>query len=183
MGHRSREAGKAFEERIENALECARQQRIVPWFKHQHPLRTMRGLTIEAAGADFVGFLAGAANVAIECKSALEHKGATRIRRSWFTEEQETHLNAAHASGGLSLAALEFRDEARGDLVGMLMPWVAVPWTTPKSAESVALEDIHPKWRIPPENTIARLVVRCPTCFAYLPLHGVRRTCCGGVPF
>lgn len=183
MGHRSRQAGNAFEERIGNALTAAQQQRLVLWFAHQEPHKTMAGKPIAQSGADWIGVLRGGAMLAIECKSATERSNTMRIGRNDFSPEQQTHLTATARAGGFSAAALEFRDEKTGVYRAFLVPWFEVPWSLAKTNEHVYLEDIHEQWLLKPDNVIASMLDECPTCRTLMPARSNgHRSCCWPLP-
>lgn len=185
MGHASRDAGKEFEARIDNALAVGMQTGVVVWYAHQQPTVTMFGKRIAKSGADYVLALAGGTAGAIECKSAVPKKNdAHRIGLDAFTGKQKDHLDATARSGGLALAALEYRDPRSGVVRAFIVPWQLVPWKKLTSRHVVELEDIDARWTMPTTGTIAAYVKKCVGCARYYPAHAPFAACCsGGPPF
>lgn len=178
MGHASREAGKEFESRVQNALTAATQAGVVAWWTHQQPIVTMRGRRIGQSGADFALILRGGISGAIEAKTV---KG-NRLQRDAIQPEQTRHLNVVSKHGGLALLAVEFRDEQAGIYSVHLVPWSKVPWQVARTAESVRRDDLL-EWAMKPVESIASLVRVCPSCDGVEPVGAVTRCCSGGLPF
>lgn len=179
MGHASREAGKSFEKRVQNALDAARQSGVVLWWTHQQPIMTMRGKPIGQSGADFSLLLRGGLGGAIEAKSV---KGK-RLMRDAIQPEQTRHLNIFAKAGCLALLAVEFRDEDSGIYSAHLVPWNLVPWEKARTAESVTRDAIL-DWTMRPDGSIAAMIRVCPSCNGVEPRGPIARGCCsGGIPF
>lgn len=178
MGRKSRDAGKEFEQRVENALRAASQSRLVTWWAHQQPAVTRAGKPIGQSGADFALVLRGGLSGAIECKSVL----GDRLARHVIRPEQARHLDTVARSGGLALLAVEFRDVSAGIVSAHLVPWLSVPWTVARSAES-ATRDALAEWRMRPDGSIAALTRVCPACDSVGPIGPISGCCHGGPPF
>lgn len=172
MGHSSRDAGKAFELRIENALTVAMQSRVVSWWAHQQPAYSRFGTPLKPSGADFVFVLRGGVSGCVECKSL---KGS-RLARSAIAPEQSRHLDAVSKERGLALLAVEFRDEEKGIFSSHLIPWDAVPWKVARSAEAVSMDALQ-GYKLQPAGSIASMLQVCVACSTYRPL-GISVECC-----
>ncbi len=178
MGHASREAGKQFEQRVQNALVAATQAGLLLWWTHQQPIVTMHGKRIGQSGADFALITRGGIAGAVECKSVR----GLRLMREAIQPEQARHLNAVSKGGGLALLAAEFRCEETGIVSAHLIPWKEVPWAVARTAESVT-RDALARWKMRPDGSIAALVRACPSCNTVEPLGPILRCCHGGIPF
>lgn len=89
------------------------------------------------APVDFLGVLldGSARAIAVEAKSTAEG----RLARGVFTERQAAALDAAHAAGGLALAAIELRGRGR-----WVLPWpeLVARWGGPRGGASVGPEQL-----------------------------------------
>lgn len=185
MGHLSRDAGQMFEDEIEVAIQSAQQQRIVRWYAHQEPRKTMSGHPIAQSGADFIGFFfGGAVSFAIECKSTTDKDGVVRIYKDEFTVEQQRNLIACSEEGGLSLGALRFWHRRSGQMQSFMIPWHLIPWQRAKTRLFIEPGAIDPHWTLPMANKIAAYVRQCPRCSAWAPKAALHDHCCyGALPF
>lgn len=189
MGHLSNDVGKAFDGRLEAAMEIAQQTRVIEWFAHQQPAFTLSRKPVKQSGTDFVGVLRGGLMLAVESKSV---KGDTlefdlivpdptaKHPYGAFRQEQVAHLNGTQRAGGVALVAVEFRLEHSHH--PFLIPWDELGrlWKPRVKRRTVKLDEIPDRWIMPHEGVIASRLLRCEGCGTYRALGPRRTNCCWG---
>lgn len=186
MSHRSRQvagknafaAGKEFEVKCVGArLKADHQAGILRHLTHSQPTFRRVGkefFPVAQGGADWVGILSGSSmSVAVESKST---------KKGFFAYEQIPdgeleHLDAVASSRGISLLAIEFRDEEEFASVFIsppqrfLVPWEQVPWKIARKNKRITPE-LLVGWEMPStgNSLLVDFIRRCPTCRSVFPV-------------
>lgn len=178
----ARRASLAWEGRVENALEAAKQSRIVADFVHTEPAFTRQGIPLERSVTDFVGALEGGLAIGIEAKSTKEH----RFPFAKVSGRQVEYLDALWRGGSLAMLAIEFREDGTGILRQFMIPWGEVPWEKAISAKTLTLAGLAAAGisPMPQTSTIASFLWKCEGCGSYVPKASgrARNTCCRLMP-
>lgn len=145
QGRVNKSVGDAFEAWCEIHYARALSMGIlVHPMEHNQPASKMIGgkIIYTSSGlADRTGLLASDKTIAIEEKST--DKDCLPKRR--VEPKQAAYLDAIGKKGHVAILLVEFR-------LGMpdrfAVPWLSAPWTVKRTAESIALKDLDPAWRI-----------------------------------
>lgn len=177
-GRVAAKAGRAFEERIEEALDLLLQQHIVEHWHHTQPGYRMIGrgrfMPVAAGVADFSAVLRGGLALAIEAKA----ENSRRFARARVSELQQAHLAAVHRAGGIALLAVQLRDDEAGRRDVFIAPWATAPWEVARSAETLTAAGLAP-YRVEGEAIdLSEFYERCAECGrCWRPLGSVRCDC------
>lgn len=147
IGRAAQQAGDAFEGWLDGQHVRAGQLGILAHIEHNEAhSKIVNGQHIytKPGVADYTGILEGGRYLAVEAKST--EKG--RLLRNVVEPRQQEHLEVVTRAGGLALLLIEFRREPF--FARYAVPWLEVPWTKLRTAESVAAEDIG-IWIIKPD--------------------------------
>jgi len=154
-GRAAKEAGAAFEKKLDLYLATLRQQRIVEYVEKNGPQWARRGRTYvrtQASGADRAGILRDARAFALEAKSTGHKDGKVKaFEQKRISPKQKEHLDAAARVGAPAMLLLEWRLPS-GEGRWFFVPWSEMNWRGKKSvrmAEMLA-------WMISPDDFCAR---------------------------
>ncbi len=150
-GYRARSHGAAFEELITRCIldPLVQRGRIARYDHLQPAMRRVCGTPghrplfapVAESGGDWILLFAGGRYAAAEAKSTEME----RFPAAMLPAHQQRHLDTANRAGALAFLLLRFQGCATA--LCHLIPWASVPWTTARTARSVALADCAP-WAV-----------------------------------
>ena len=150
-GRKAQQAGDQFESWLNAQHEQAKRLGILAHVEKTQARTAVvrRKLIYTGKGvADYVGTLEGGKSLALEAKSTQED----RFPRNEISAKQQEHLGVVARAGGLALLLVEFRDfvvnkSLPARTFRFAIPWLALPWETLRTAESVSPLDVS-QWRV-----------------------------------
>jgi hypothetical protein len=140
-GRKAQLVGDAFEVWCDQQHEVALQLGILAHVVHNQPTAKFVGgklIYVSAGVADYTGMMERCimynGTFAAEAKSVDPDK--KRLYRSRIEDKQAEHLDCVAKAGGLALLLVEFRAED-GLHARYAIPWLDVPWTKARTADSL----------------------------------------------
>lgn len=153
-GRVAKAAGDSFEAWIDVQHEGAKKLGVLKYVSHNQPqAKYLNGrLTYVAkSDCDYTGTMSDGKSFCAEGKSTKEAKKTKKLRlmRSAVKKKQAEQLDMVSDVSGVAYLLVEFRD-GEGRKWRYAIPWAEVPWKTLKTAQSIGLEDLNPRWRVAP---------------------------------
>jgi hypothetical protein len=194
-GRKAKAAGSALEAFLDIQHQIARRLGILARIDKIDPPAVMRNGRVEfgeRTGADYIGMLERAPlladfirdggfppstwallksvqvsrYLAVEAKSTADE----RFYKSDVKPKQQQHLTEVAAGGGLALLVVEFRWPNSGQVWRFAFPWLEVPWTKLKSADSIGVGQSTP-WLIVKDDASCYLERFHPRGTSSTPVH------------
>jgi hypothetical protein len=147
-GRTAKLVGDLFEDWIDGQHEMAQRLGILAHIAHnQAQSKIVKGrLSYVAKGvADYTGMLVGGTTLAVEAKSTA----LKSLARKAIKKKQADQLDAVARAGGHAFLLVEFRIKTVPLRLRFAVPWLEIPWTVKRSAQSVSAEALQ-KWKIEP---------------------------------